>query len=59
MYLAHEADPDVIYVFATKGGAPTNPDWYVNLATAGRATIERIEELPDPTIHCSGDKIFA
>lgn len=22
---------DVIYVFASKGGAPTNPDWYYNL----------------------------
>ena len=41
MYLPHDTDPDVIYVFATKGGAPTNPDWYVNLATAGDGTIER------------------
>src|SRR5258705_3737581 len=32
MYLPH--DPDIIYVFATKAGAPTNPDWYHNLTAA-------------------------
>jgi hypothetical protein len=26
MYLPHETQPDIIYVFATKAGAPTNPD---------------------------------
>jgi len=40
MYLPHESGPDVIYVFATKGGAPTNPDWYYNLAAAGDGTVE-------------------
>jgi deazaflavin-dependent oxidoreductase (nitroreductase family) len=41
MYLPDEADPDTIYVFASKGGAPTNPDWYYNLVAAGRSTVER------------------
>jgi deazaflavin-dependent oxidoreductase (nitroreductase family) len=27
-------------VFASKGGAPTNPDWYYNLVANPRATIE-------------------
>lgn len=40
MYLRSETDPDVIYVFASKGGAPTNPDWYRNLTAAGEATVE-------------------
>jgi deazaflavin-dependent oxidoreductase (nitroreductase family) len=40
MYLPDETDPAVIYVFATKRGAPTNPDWYYNLTT-GDASIER------------------
>jgi deazaflavin-dependent oxidoreductase (nitroreductase family) len=40
MYLPHEGEPDIIYVFATKGGAPTNPEWYYNL-TAGGGTVER------------------
>lgn len=51
MYLPHEADPDTIYVFATKSGAPTNPDWYRNLATAGKATIERGTETYHVTVH--------
>lgn len=41
MYLAHETEPDIIYVFATKAGAPTNPDWYYNLAAAGDGSVER------------------
>jgi deazaflavin-dependent oxidoreductase (nitroreductase family) len=40
MYLPHGTDPDIIYVFATKAGAPTNPDWYHNL-TAGAGSVER------------------
>lgn len=41
MYLPDEADDNVIYVFASKGGEPSNPDWYYNLTTAGEAAIER------------------
>jgi deazaflavin-dependent oxidoreductase (nitroreductase family) len=41
MYLPDDGDPDTIYVFATKGGAPTNPDWYYNLIAAGEGTVER------------------
>ena len=35
MYLPHDTEPDIIYVFASKAGAPTNPDWYYNLIAAG------------------------
>jgi deazaflavin-dependent oxidoreductase (nitroreductase family) len=41
MYLPDDNDPDTIYVFATKGGAPTNPDWYYNLVAASEGTVER------------------
>jgi deazaflavin-dependent oxidoreductase (nitroreductase family) len=41
MYLPDERDDGTIYVFATKGGAPSNPDWYDNLVASGQATIER------------------
>jgi deazaflavin-dependent oxidoreductase (nitroreductase family) len=41
MYLPDDTEPDVIYVFASKGGAPTNPDWYYNLAAAGDGSVER------------------
>jgi deazaflavin-dependent oxidoreductase (nitroreductase family) len=41
MYLPDAADANVVYVFASKGGAPTNPDWYYNLTAAGEGTVER------------------
>ena len=41
MYLPHDTELDIIYVFATKGGAPTNPDWYHNLAANGDGSVER------------------
>lgn len=54
MYLADEKQSDTIYVFASKAGAPTNPDWYYNLTDAGHAAVERgaetynveVRELP-------------
>jgi deazaflavin-dependent oxidoreductase (nitroreductase family) len=51
MYLADDNEPDNIYVFATKGGAPTNPDWYLNLSAAGDASVERGTETYQVTIH--------
>src|SRR5712692_9102468 len=41
MYLPHETDPDLIYVFATRGGSPTHPDWYRNLTAGGDNSVER------------------
>src|ERR1700722_11388886 len=35
MYMADDADNDTIYVFATKSGAPSNPEWYYNLTATG------------------------
>jgi deazaflavin-dependent oxidoreductase (nitroreductase family) len=40
MYLASEEDPKVMYIFATKSGAPENPGWYYNLVDAGSAEVE-------------------
>ncbi len=51
MYLADDNDPDMIYVFATKGGAPTNPDWYDNLIAAGEGTVERGTDTYSVTVH--------
>jgi len=50
MYLPHDTDSDIIYVFATKGGAPSHPDWYHNLTAAGQATIERGTETYKVTV---------
>lgn len=41
MYMPDEADDTAVYVFATKGGAPSNPDWYYNLTTVGEGSLER------------------
>jgi deazaflavin-dependent oxidoreductase (nitroreductase family) len=41
MYLPHDVDPDIIYVFASRGGTPGNPDWYYNLTAAGEGIVER------------------
>jgi deazaflavin-dependent oxidoreductase (nitroreductase family) len=40
MYLPDESDPDTVYVFASKAGAPTHPEWYRNLMAAGGGRVE-------------------
>ncbi|HEU5001633.1 MAG TPA: nitroreductase family deazaflavin-dependent oxidoreductase [Actinomycetota bacterium] len=40
MYLPDETNDDVIYVFASKAGAPSHPDWYRNLTAAGEGSVE-------------------
>ena len=38
--LAYLPDGDRLIIFATKGGASTNPDWYYNLLAHPEATVE-------------------
>jgi deazaflavin-dependent oxidoreductase (nitroreductase family) len=39
--VAYQAvSPDSVAVFATKGGAPTNPDWYHNIVAHPDVTVE-------------------
>jgi deazaflavin-dependent oxidoreductase (nitroreductase family) len=63
MYLPHETEPDIIYVFATKGGAPTDPDWYRNLTAAGDGTVERGTKTYKVTVHeltgAERDRVYA
>src|SRR5579864_3778460 len=33
-------DGGTLYVFASKGGAPTNPDWYYNLKAHPEVNVE-------------------
>ena len=57
MYLPDDADNDAIYVFATKGGMPSNPDWYYNLTAAGVGTVERgTETYPVTVRELQGDE---
>ncbi len=63
MYLADESDPSTVYVFASKAGAPTNPDWYYNLTEAGRGRVEiGTEEFDVSVTEVKGaerDRIYA
>src|SRR5438034_6755240 len=45
--LAYQANGDRLIVFASKGGAPTNPDWFHNLKANPRATVEVGTETRD------------
>jgi len=57
MYLADENDPDTIYVFASKAGAPSNPDWYYNLTSAGEGEVEvGTETYPVTVTDLHGDE---
>jgi deazaflavin-dependent oxidoreductase (nitroreductase family) len=57
MYLADDEDPDVIYVFASKGGAPSDPDWYYNLVAAGEGEVEvGTEQYPVTVTELKGDE---
>jgi deazaflavin-dependent oxidoreductase (nitroreductase family) len=63
MYLPDDDDPDTIYVFASKAGAPSHPDWYYNLTTAGAAEVEvGTETYPVIVAEVTGgdrDRIYA
>lgn len=63
MYLPDATDPDVIFVFASRGGAPTDPDWYHNLSAAGDGVIERGTETYNVTVReligAERDRIYA
>jgi deazaflavin-dependent oxidoreductase (nitroreductase family) len=60
MYLA---EGDRIYVFASKAGAPTNPDWYHNLVAHPEVTVElgtdRLEAVATPVDKAERDRIYA
>jgi deazaflavin-dependent oxidoreductase (nitroreductase family) len=56
MYLRDDDDPDVIYVFASKGGASTHPDWYRNLVAAGDGEVEvGTDRYPVTVTELAGD----
>ena len=45
--LAYQANGNRLVVFASKGRAPTNPDWFHNLKANPRATVEVGTETRD------------
>lgn len=42
--LAYTRDGDRLVIIASKGGAPTNPDWYHNLVANPETTVELPQE---------------
>ena len=60
MYLR---DGDRLLVFASKGGAPTNPDWYHNLLVHPQVTVEvgteTYEATATPVTGEEHDRIYA
>ncbi|HEV7211993.1 MAG TPA: nitroreductase/quinone reductase family protein [Blastococcus sp.] len=63
MYMAADDDPATVYVFASKAGAPTNPDWYYNLLVAGAGEVEvGTERYPVTVAELTGaerDQVYA
>jgi deazaflavin-dependent oxidoreductase (nitroreductase family) len=45
--LAYLVDGDALVVFASKAGAPTNPDWFYNLRANPRVSVEVATEKRD------------
>ncbi|HET8626967.1 MAG TPA: nitroreductase family deazaflavin-dependent oxidoreductase [Thermomicrobiales bacterium] len=60
MYLR---EGDRLFVFASKGGAPTNPDWYHNLRAHPDVTVEvgdrSIDAVAKPVTGAERDRIYA
>jgi deazaflavin-dependent oxidoreductase (nitroreductase family) len=61
--LVYLPDDDRLIIFASKGGAPTNPDWYHNLVAHPQVTVEVETEIFEATaIILSGeerDRLYA
>jgi deazaflavin-dependent oxidoreductase (nitroreductase family) len=55
--LAYLPDGDRIVVFASKAGAPTNPDWYHNLIAHPEVTVEVDGDTREVTaVEVTGDE---
>jgi deazaflavin-dependent oxidoreductase (nitroreductase family) len=56
-------DEGTLYVFASKGGAPTNPDWYHNLLAHPEVQVEfgreRFPATATPVTGAERDRIYA
>ena len=50
VYLPGDNGDGAMYIFASKGGAPTHPDWYRNLIAAGKANVEVGTDTFDVTV---------
>ena len=57
------SEDDTLYVFASKAGAPTNPDWYHNLLAHPEVEVEfgddRFDAVASPVTGPERDRIYA
>jgi deazaflavin-dependent oxidoreductase (nitroreductase family) len=60
--LATLAEDGRLYVFASKGGAPTNPDWYYNVVAHPEVEVEYGDETFSAVAHvvtgAERDRVF-
>ena len=60
--LATLPEGDVLYVFASKAGAPTNPDWYHNVVAHPEVEVEfgeeRFDAIATPVTGPERDRIW-
>ncbi len=52
----YRRDGDRIVIFASKGGAPTNPDWYHNLVANPTVTVELGTDMFEAKASVAKDK---
>jgi deazaflavin-dependent oxidoreductase (nitroreductase family) len=61
--VALPGDDGVLYVFASKGGAPNNPDWYHNVVAHPEVQVEfgsdRFRAAATPVTGAERDRIYA
>ncbi len=59
----YSREDERVFIFASKGGAPTNPDWYHNLLAHPDATVEigdqTYEAVAKPVTGAERDQIYA
>ncbi len=63
VYMADETASSTLYIFASKAGAPSNPDWYHNVVANPAVTVEiGTESFPATATQVTGperDEIYA
>ncbi|HUZ01534.1 MAG TPA: nitroreductase family deazaflavin-dependent oxidoreductase [Thermomicrobiaceae bacterium] len=61
--LMYQRDGDRLFIFASKGGAPSHPDWYHNLLANPDVTVELGDQTLDavarPVTGAERDRIYA
>lgn len=61
--VVYRVEGDALYIFATKGGAPTNPDWFHNLGAHPEVTVElggdTFRAVAEVLVGAERDRIYA